>query len=75
MNDEHGTYRVDEEPVLGHNGSREEEGRTVVSLSEEVRSKVGNPLENGETGARLQHEHRNGLLAEKSNNDRGPFKV
>ena len=66
-------HRVDEEPVLRDGLSVEEECRTGLGLGEEVGRGDGKPLEDGETGARLEHEHRNSLLDEQADDDRRPF--
>ena len=66
------THGVDEEPVLRDGLSVEEECRTGLGLREEVGRGDGKPLEDGETGARLEHEHRNSLLDEQANNHRRP---
>ncbi len=67
-----GGQRVDEEPVLGDCVGIEEECSTVVGTLKEVGSKGGDPFEDGETSATLQHEESDGLLNKQTYNDGGP---
>jgi hypothetical protein len=66
------THRVNKEPVLIDGLLVEEERSSRKSLVQEVTSESGNPMEDGETGASLQHDESNDLLKEKSNNDGRP---
>ena len=50
----------------------EEEGRAGKALGEEVGGKEGDPLEDLEARARLEHEHSNRLLEDKADNDGRP---
>ena len=58
--------------MVGDDRRVEEELGTVHTLGEEVGSEECDPLEDGETSARLEHEHRDDLLDEESNDDSGP---
>ena len=66
-------YRVDEEPVVVRDGGRvEEEGGTGKTLGEEVGCEEGDPLEELEARARLEHEHGDRLLEDETDNDSRP---
>ena len=65
-------HRVDEEPMSGNHVRVKEELRADIALLEEVRSEVGDPLENGEACAGLEHEHGDRLLCEEADDDRWP---
>ena len=54
------TYHADKEPSGGT--FIEEKDSSNMGLSQEVCSELGNPAEDGETGASLQDEQGNGLL-------------
>ena len=69
------THRVDEEPVLGDGLCVEEERGAGLGLREEVGRGDGEPFEDGESGAGLEHEHRNSLLGEQANDDRPPSQM
>lgn len=66
------TNRVNEEPVLGDDLRVEKELGADLSLLEEVGCEERDPLENGEAGAGLEHEHGDGLLEDQSDNDSRP---
>ena len=53
--------------------STEEERSTLLRLFQEIGGKESNPLENGETGARLEHKHGDSLLNDQSNDNSGPI--
>ena len=55
------------------NISTEEECSTLLRLFQEIGGKESNPLENGETSARLEHKHGDSLLNDQSNDNSGPI--
>ena len=57
------------------NISTEEECSTLLRLFQEIGGKESNPLENGETGARLEHKHGDSLLNDQSNDNSGPIEL
>jgi hypothetical protein len=66
------THSVDEEPVLVDSVLVEEEAGSSKRGVQEIGGKRGNPFEDGETSAGLQHEQCDHLLNEKTDDGRGP---